>query len=599
MLRRSFCVVLTAVVFGFCALPAAAKSYDFPNVQIDARVDPDGSLWITERRTFSFDGEFSWATYTLERHGWTGVTDVTVADEQGRYAATSTGAPRSYQVTFSEREMAVKWHFTAADEEKTFTIEYRVAGAVKRYRDTAELFWRFVGSDWEVPTRLVNIAVRIPGASRDDLRAWGHGPLNGVVDLHAEAVALRVEDLDPQTLVEARILFPASLVPGAALIDADGLARILGEEARLAREANLLRMTPLLNLALFPAALGAALLFWFILYLRRGKEHRIRLEQPYLREPPATYRPAILGALLRWGTPSGVDFAASIMDLARRGYVMIQQEGDDVFRFTRVDRPEASLSGSDHAALALLFRWAKGAGITDKEFRSASWRQGDAVRMFRAWQHAVEAEARKERFFDEESRRLQTRLDRAFPIVALGGIILTLLIIIQFRLWLVTGFVAFPLAAGFLTMLKGPLARRSVAGATHLAQWRAFRRFLRDFSTLEDAPPPAIALWEIYLPYAVSLGVADRVIRQFPKVYREQAATYSPGWYASTRGIGGSTRGMPLGNLSSLSRSISRSIAIASTPRSSSSGSGGGFSRSSSRSSGGSRGGGGSGGRAG
>jgi len=47
-----------------------------------------------------------------------------------------------------------------------------------------------------------------------------------------------------------------------------------------------------------------------------------------------------------------------------------------------------------------------------------------------------------------------------------------------------------------------------------LARWGAFRRYLTDFSTFQDAPTAAITIWEHYLVYAVALGVADEVEEQ-------------------------------------------------------------------------------------
>lgn len=594
-------LLVVVLALGWLAVPAQAKDYFFPRVDIDAQVNPDGSTLITERRAYRFNGAFSWATYTLERRGWTDITDVSIADDGGRYHQAASEAPRTYQVAMSPKEMEVKWFFRAEDEEKTFTIRYRAVGVVTRYRDTAELFWRFVGTGWADPTDRVHVSVRIPGASQAELRAWGHGPLNGVVALRDGAVTLDVENLDGGTFVEARLLFPRRLVPEAPVRDEDALPRILNEEARWARQANLERLTPWLNLLLFPIAIGGALVAWLILYLRHGKEHRIRLEQSYLREPPATYPPAILGALMRWGTPNGQDFAATILDLARRGFLTIQQEGKDgsTYRFIGTGKSENGLPDSDHRALSLLFRGGPNRDITDRQFRDQARRSNDGARLFKEWQRAVETEARAHNFFDAQSRRIQQRLGSLFALIAGGGVVLTIVAMVGFRIWLVSGFFAFPLAGVLLLILRGPITRRSVDGATHLAQWRAFRRFLTDFSTLEDAPPAAITVWEMYLPYAVTLGVAERVIRQFPKAYPDAAAQPAPSWYVSPRGLTGSSRGGVFADIASMSRAFSRTVAAATSPPSSSSGSGGGFSRGSSSSSGGSRGGGGSGGRAG
>ncbi|MDR7423028.1 MAG: hypothetical protein QN159_11270 [Armatimonadota bacterium] len=108
---------------------AAAKSYDFPLVAIDARVALDGSMLVTERRTYSFSGDFSWATYTLERRGWTAITDIGVADVREPYAPGS-DAPRTFQVTHRAGEVEIRWAFRAADQDVAFTIHYRLDGVV-------------------------------------------------------------------------------------------------------------------------------------------------------------------------------------------------------------------------------------------------------------------------------------------------------------------------------------------------------------------------------------------------------------------------------------------------------------------------------------
>ncbi|MGH2406237.1 MAG: DUF2207 family protein [bacterium] len=606
-MRWSRWLLLVLLAAGFITAAsgnhALGKNYTFPLVEIAAQVNPDGSLWITERRTYEFSGAVSWTTYTLERRGWTNVTDVTVADDQRPYRRAQSGEPGTFQVSLTPAKMDVKWHFRSQDERKTFTIRYRVLGVVTRYRDTAELYWRFVGTEREAPTARLDIRALILGASKDALRAWGHGPPNGLVTLLEDEVRLRVDDLPAGKFVEGRILFPGRLVPRARVANENALPRILAEEARRARKANLERLMPWLNLAMFPAAIIGALLIWSILYLRTGREHRMALDAPYLRAPPAAYPPAILGALLRWGRPSTIDFAATVLDLARRGHLTIHRETPSrpVYRFIRAVTSITNLPQSEQQALELLFRWASGyQGITDAEFGSAVRHQSIAALLFREWQRAVETEARAFDFFDEESRRLQESLARVPRFALLGGVALTAIALLWLRIPLFAGVVALPLGGLVLSGLRGSIGRRTVEGAKHLALWRAFRSFLCDFSTLQDATPPAIAVWEVYLPYAVTLGVADRVIKQLPAAYPDAADSYAPSWYVSSGGLRSATGlGEGFAGLVPVVRSLSRSLFFAGWRSSSSaSGRGGGFSRDSGTSSG-SRGGGGTGGQAG
>jgi len=45
-------------------------------------------------------------------------------------------------------------------------------------------------------------------------------------------------------------------------------------------------------------------------------------------------------------------------------------------------------------------------------------------------------------------------------------------------------------------------------------KWKAFKKFLTDFSGMDDYPIPSVTVWEHYLVYATVLGVADKVMDQ-------------------------------------------------------------------------------------
>lgn len=124
--------------------------------------------------------------------------------------------------------------------------------------------------------------------------------------------------------------------------------------------------------------------------------------------------------------------------------------------------------------------------------------------------------------------------------------------------------------------------------------WKAFRNFLKDFSRMDKAEMPSIILWEHYLVYAVSLGVAKEVIKQLPLVYTDAdlqntRLTYMYG--SNLRSLSSLTHTLDR-TVNTVDHAISRAMAIANSKQSSSSGSGGGFSGGSSGGGGG-RGGGG------
>ncbi len=80
------------------------------------------------------------------------------------------------------------------------------------------------------------------------------------------------------------------------------------------------------------------------------------------------------------------------------------------------------------------------------------------------------------------------------------------------------------------------LRRRTHAGAQRHAEWDGLRRFLKDFSQLQDAPSGHMALYERYLVAAVALGVADDLVEalqvRIPEVANDP--TFAT-WYVGSR----------------------------------------------------------------
>jgi uncharacterized membrane protein len=137
--------------------------------------------------------------------------------------------------------------------------------------------------------------------------------------------------------------------------------------------------------------------------------------------------------------------------------------------------------------------------------------------------------------------------------------------------------------------------KRTRYGNEQKAKWTAFRNFLKDFSRLDKAGLPSIVIWEHYLVYAISLGVAKEVIKQLPLVISEY--DYNDGNLTFLSGYGSSIVFTDFthvldSTISSVTNAIDNAMNVANSTLSSSSGSGGGFSGGSSGGGGGGGGGG-------
>ena len=151
-----------------------------PRVVIDAVVGADGALNITEERTFAFDDEVNGVFWTVPimqneqgRPSWVDVASIEaslVEDGSAReLARTGEAEPGDDGVfTVAEEDDNLRIQLFApheADTQATFRLTYALTGAVMAWADTAELYWQFVGPDWDEPARNVSLTVRFAAAS--------------------------------------------------------------------------------------------------------------------------------------------------------------------------------------------------------------------------------------------------------------------------------------------------------------------------------------------------------------------------------------------------------------------------------------------------
>lgn len=600
-------------------LAITGKSYDFPEVRIDATVLSDGSLDLVERRTFNFDGEFSFAFFTVDWpvdqiEGFT----VSEGDRQ---------VPFTREDPYSS-QLKARWNFHADDEERTFTMSYRVRCAVDVWADTAHLNWQFIGTGWDVPTEHAFVRVHLPGAatnlkqltrpsetcpatapsgtvetrplSPDETLAWGHGPLGGEVRIpDPQTVTLEISDLEPFTFVEGSILFPETAVPLAYQIPAPMRDTIASTEAALAEDANAQRRVFLALQAendaqrrfLWFAMAGLPLAFILLVAIARRRD-RVPGVPKILQSPPEDIHPVELAQMWavangKLGTPNV--YRAQMLHLAQIGAIELQAVGPvtdpNDFRVRLKDMKDAE--ARDIEFLEFLFPKS-----TDEDIALSSLKPtGQRKTELREWWNLVDSSGKEVLRGLLPSLRWESLTTTLLGLASIpAGIALTEMIEDAVGLLLIAlGVVGMTIAH---ILIRPRIGRE---GRERMAKWRAFRRFLTEFSSLPEAPTLAVVIWEQYLVYATALGVADEVEKQVKALIPPQELP-SP-WRGAPSGMNAlafvhTFNTVPVHSALSTT-SVSSSMSSGSGSFSSSSGGGGGFS------SGGGGGGGGTGGGAG
>ena len=578
---------LLVLISFFLLLPAFsttafAKSFSFTSVNVDLHVNPDGSIDLIENRTFDFEGDFSWATYEVFIKGATDITSFEVLENGQPFQQSPAGTAGTVNIAKSPNAIKAQWYFNASDQQRTFTFKYRALDAVKVFTDVAEVNWKVIGAGWDESARNVKATVHLPvGAEKSQIKAWGHGPLNGNVSIvNGNTIDYTVSGLPSHTFVETRVTFPPALVPQASRrVSNDRLPTILSEEKEWANQANAKR-----RLARAGNAFGVILPFLtltagFVLWLIFGKEHKVDTKLDYFRELPYDYPPAITGYLWRFGNVEVSDLTATLMDLARRGWLKITETkkekqgffGSKIeydYELELLDEPKDKLQNFEAQMIAYFFRTiGNDKTVTMEEVKDYAKSHTTSFQGFmKKWKKSIKTAGKKNRFIEPTGTIMMSVNIFVGAAVAITGVVLLTEGMYGGIVSLVLGITQ--------ALFSGLFRRRTKEGAQQLSKWAAFRRFLLHFSNLKEAAPSSMIIWEHYLVYAVTLGVATQVIKQLKVVIPEAtAAHYSgPVWFHSSRGMEG------FGGLEGLQNSFTQMTNAASSAMSSGSGGGGGFS---------------------
>ncbi len=637
--------ILLPVITGVQAAFADDRYYDIYRYMIDVDIQPDGSAEIEEWITYNYTGQFNGVLRDVDFSSTGGLENPQVYVEKNgslvEWKLNSTdnldeeSGPGTYNLVKEDQIAHFKIYEPSSNENKTFVIKYTFRDAVTKYNDIAEFNRKMIDPTWTVALNNVEINFTLPeGAQREEIKVFGHGPLTGeskiLDERHVQFISYYQA---PREMLETLVLFPTSLVPQSArLVAEDALPRIMANEKQSAEEANRQReearqqvaeyeqrqreealrrqMEAERIAALQPIGNIIGLLFflsWFFviiyIYIKYDRELKHNFEGKYYRELPGEYTPAEMSVLLTMGSVATRDITATLMDLVRKGQLVLNTNKytkKGIFKDKEVTDYSVSLN-SNAPAVSLkrhetyLMEWfigriGDGSSLMLDEISDYAKTTSGARRFkqdYDTWCRLAREEGNKNDFFDSTSKKGKI----AGVLASIGylgvGIILLAVFRAPFGIALIIQFL-------ILLIFSARLNRRTAYGNEQNAMWQAFKNFLKDFSHMDKAEMPSIVIWEHYLVYAISLGVAREVINQLPLVFsdadlQDTRLTYMYGYSFHQFGMFTETFNR---TVTSVDSAISNAMAVANSTMSSSSGGGGGFSGGSSGGGGGGGGGG-------
>ncbi len=478
------------------------KGWEFEHYDVDIELHPDGNLTVRETQVVRFQGTFTYLALDLparvpaaeegRSYGRMRVRDIAVYEQGGDPLD-----PSSWRVEDVDGGKRVRIEFQTAGETRGWTIEYRVSGAVAYAAQCDVLRWEAVSRLREAWIRSSRVTLRLPqGTDPETVLSDVHfdryaPPREHSSGKEGELLWWEASDVPPFTTftVEAALPKGAVAVPWAFRPAAAAVGISTGA-------------------AILLLALAAVLLPWW----KKSRTARKQRGHSALNGPPQGLTPAMAGMLMRQ-RPDAADIVATAVDLARRGYLVIQEKEERGvirrrrFVFLPGDADRSRLLPHERAILTALIEAGK---------RASTGMSGRGAPVdVRSLMKAVREDSVSLGLFSRDPGRMRhSYMFAGWSLIGLASA-LYLLLPRWFDLgWLLVPALS-PAPAGLAVWALGWFApRRSAEGSRAYGEVTDYREYLADEERIAPETGPG-EHFEANLPYAVALGTVEEWARKF------------------------------------------------------------------------------------
>lgn len=537
-LSMAVLAVLLAAALAPLAVQAQTQSLYWERFDVHLQVDPDqGDLLVTETQTINFtSGVFREGFASLATTNTDGIDDVVVREngqDFRRVSASSSAldAGEYFVDRLDDGSLEIVWGMgRTQDETRTFEIAYRVNGAIRRYDQGNEFQWNAISPDMhDFEIRNSTVTVEMPaGVAITDFGFLGPPEFAGVdmtlarSDDQQTATYEAVETIQPSQGVSIWVQMPPGTVGGAPP------SWQAAFDARTDWENTYKPWADLGLLALGLLLLAGGGVGLYVLWHLRGRDPVVDAVPEYITAPPADLPPGIAGVLVDERADTQ-DIIATVMDLARRGYLVIEETSEasatrlisKQFTFKKTDKT-GGLNEFESKLYDALFKGGR-ESVAMRDLNQRFYTNLPAL------QKALYNTAVSGGYFGTSPEAVRG----SYGCLGWAGLVLAgVLGCVGFiSLGDLTATILCPVMALFVVavalLVMGPhMPAKSRKGAEAAALSRAFKTYLSNLDKYAD-PKQVTDQFEKYLPFAIAFGLEKSWINRFKQI----PTTPVPGWY--------------------------------------------------------------------
>lgn len=544
-------IIITLIMYIIFSNNVNASSHLYlEELDFNVNINEDGSMNVVETWLIDItDTNTLYKDFELDKDKYSSITNVKVKEitdginknytqiDEEMYHVTK---DCYYGLKIDSNTFEIAWGVGLDNDTDTrkYEISYTVNDAISKYNDYAELYWQFVGEDFEINAKKIEGVITLPSlaSNKDDIKVWGHTEgLNAeIYATEANKIEFTLNHFYSGRYVEIRTLFPTDMITNSnRTYNKDRYEEVVKEETKWANEANFKRNWEKTKDTIFQCLLIIAIIAFVIVYifkiikyakkLSSLKKYTPEQELDYFRELPSkTTTPGEAVYILQEPYNSfnryyGKIFTAVLLNLKLRKYIDFRIEKNEKNKekiyISYLKDGEVTLKKDENDILKFIkSAIGKKEEIEVKDLEKYIKSHSTSVeRLIKNAKKHIETQLTKEKSLSKTEQEEYLKYSSNASVYYVMTIV--------FLTWAFPVSIVMFINGIMCSKIKKRINVLTQKGVNEKEKWKGLKKYMEDFSLLNEKEIPAIEVWEEYLVYATAFGIAQKVLKQLKEIY--------------------------------------------------------------------------------
>ncbi len=329
-------ITLCIILLNTFTVLASEKKYSIDELKINAILDKDGNLSVTEDYYYNFQGSFNGITRDIDYNGAKDVEGIEVIkNDTISFKINDNKDENTFELKNPNNSKNLKIYSRNNDCKTKFTIKYKIIGAAYKSSNQGNLKWIFYKNTNDVNITNLNLNLVFKDELNGEVKYFGVGPENGSAEsLNNNTFLFKVKSLNKNELFGAKLSFDSNYLTGVSGIEDRNVQDNLYKNSY----KELFYAIPLVVILI--GLIGGFIFNDKKKYNKELKEYRAKyaiFNKPYLEEKPENLNATLAYYILNEDIDNKC-LMVTLLDLVNKGaltYTVGENEDDKKnFKFT-------------------------------------------------------------------------------------------------------------------------------------------------------------------------------------------------------------------------------------------------------------------------